>query len=158
MAYNKLNLQELNTVETSVATWREFIESSLQSEYFKKSYEKNKNIKEVASLTIFESYISTTQDDLKKDLLQDERHFKKYTETFLNELVPYRYNTNGYDTRMRTVFFSKIRTLLRECKDKDGSYKNTLRYEFTRALLKFLSSEKYLFDTYMKYKNNISLE
>ena len=157
MSNTNLNIRELNTIETSVETWHTYINESLDSDYFKNNLTKISNINDLAALTIFYQYLSIFDQDLQKKVLNDINLFKKFLKGFYTSLVPYKYSSKGYDKKIRAKFFSRIRVLLNQNKNENGTIKDVNRYIFTKTLLKFLSSEKFMLDIYTKYKtlNNL---
>ena len=146
------NPSELNTVETSLASWQDFIEASIASDFFKQSCELSQDIEKAASLTLLHQYINIFEEEARKKVLEDAEIFYEYAKGFIEELAPYRYNSKGYDARIRTLYLGKIRSLLREERDQEGKIRNKNHYEFVRALVKFLSSLDYVIAAYDHYK------
>ena len=143
---------KLNTVETSVVGWQDFIEASMASDFYKQSYEVSGDIEKAASLTLFHQYINIFEEDTRKDLLDDVEVFYGYAKGFIEELAPYRYNSKGYDAPMRSLYLGKIRKLLRKERKKNGEIRDKKHYQFVRALVKFLSSLDYVIEVYDSYK------
>ncbi len=153
MSISNLKLDELNTVETSVSTWQDFIDASMQSDFFCQAYEITGNIKKAASLTILDQYIRIFEESTSTEALEDEKVFYGYAKGFIEELAPYRYNKAGnYKADTRALFLGKIRKLLRQQKDKNNLLIDENRYEFIRVLIKFLSSLNYILQVYSSYK------
>lgn len=146
------NPLEQNTLETSVASWREFIEASMASDFFKQSYAISQDIEKAASLTLLHQYINIFEEDARKKVLQDVEVFYEYARGFIEELAPYRYNSKSYDAHIRSLYLGKIRSLLREERSRKGKIRNRKHYEFVRTLVKFLSSLDYVVAVYDRYK------
>ena len=152
MSTLSFNPNELNTAETSVKGWQDFIEACMASEFYKQSYELSQDIEKAASLTLLHKYINIFEEEERQKVLEDAEVFYEYANGFIEELAPYRYNSKGYDARIRTLYLSKIRGLLRKERDRKGKIRDQKRYEFVRVLVKFLSSLDYAIAAYDRYK------
>ena len=143
---------ELNTVETSLESWQEFIEASMASDFYKQSYELSGDTEKAASLTLLHQYINIFEKDARKKVLEDVEVFYGYAKGFIEELAPYRYNSKSYNAHVRSLYLSKIRKLLRQERARDGKIRDKKHYAFVRALVKFMSSLDYTIAVYDRYK------
>ena len=147
-----MKIDELNTIETSVETWLEFCDFSMQSDFYKLVLEHTRDAAFSAALTIFRNYLNTFAPEEQERLQSDADYFYKYACGFIEELAPYRYNAGGYDEEIRGVFFGKIRKLLAAQKDDDGKLLNPEKYEFIRTIVKFCSSLDFIVRIHDEYK------
>ena len=145
-------IDELNTVETSVETWQDFIDASMASDFYRLARQHTDDLELAASLTLLRNYISTFAADEQERIESDVEEFFRYAKGFISELAPYRYNKEGYNIAIRTAFFGKIRTLLAAQKNEDGSIKDLDKYIFIRTLVKFCSSLGYIINIHDRYK------
>lgn len=146
------NVDELNTVETSVDGWRDFIEFSMNSEFYAVALERTGDVERAAALTLLRNYLSTFAAGEQVALETNVEEFFRYAEGFIKELAPYRYSRSGYDAGIRAAFIGKIRTLLAEQKDAEGRVIRPDRYTFIRTLVKFCSSLDYIIHVHDDYK------
>ena len=147
-----LTIDQLNTVDTSVQTWLDFIEVSMASGFYETAYKRNRDAEEAAAFTLLRNYISTFAPEERSKLESDVEYFYKYAEGFINELAPYRFNKQGYVKNIRAAFLGKIKTLLREQKDENGKIKDPDRYVFIRTIVQFCSSLDYIVKIHDRYK------
>lgn len=145
-------IDELNTISTSIDTWLEFCDICLKSEFYDIAFKKTGNAQLAAALTLLHNYIHTFRPEERIRLENEDDYFYKYAESFINELAPFRYNKNGYNTKMRTRFLGKIRFLLVAQKDEKGNIINKNQYEFIRAIVRFCSSLRYIIKVFSTYK------
>ena len=152
MSLPEAKFDELSTVEANVETWKDFIEASVNSNFYKTAYAATKNVKQAAALTLLNQYINIFEEPIRKEILSNVEVFYSYAQGFFEELVLYRYNPKGYDVHIRTLYLGKIRELLRHHKTPEGNIVDPEHYEFTRTLIRFLSSFDYIISTYDLYK------
>jgi len=148
----KLKIDALNTVETSVETWLDFCEASMESDFYSTALERTDDPEAAAALTLLRNYLFTFNKEERARLEADVEFFYKYAEAFINELAPYRYTKDGYDGEIRSAFIGKIRTLLKAQKDESGRYLNEEKYEFIRTIVRFCSSLDFIIKVYDIYK------
>lgn len=150
-----MRIDELNTVETSAETWLEFCEMSMASDFYKLVLKRTKNPTNAAALTLLQNYLSTFGKEEQARLEADGELFYKYAEAFINELAPYRYSKEGYNSEVRAAFIGRIRTLLNKQRDAKGNVIDRNKYEFIRIIVKFCSSISYIIQSYDEYKRFI---
>ena len=146
-----VNIDEWNTVETSVETSQEFIEGSIDSDLYQKDHAVM-SAEDAAALTLLHNYIATFSPEEQERIESDAEEFYRYAEGFIEELAPYRYNRQGYNAEVRTAFLRKIRTLLNNQKDDQGRIIWPRRYAFTRAIVRFCSSLEFIIKIHDRYK------
>lgn len=149
---SELLIDELNTVETSVETWRDFIELSMNSEFYTLVRRHTGDNELAAALTLLRNYISIFSEEEQRRVENNVEEFYRYAQGFINELSPYRYSRSGYNDRVRSAFIGKIRTLLRGQKEPSGRIINPERYTFIRTLVRFCSSLEYIISVHDRYK------
>ena len=147
-----LKIAQLNTVETSVDTWTDFIEASMTSEFYDAALKHTTDLELAASLTLLHNYLSTFGEDEQRRIESNVEEFYKYAEGFINELAPFRYSQDGYDEDIRAAFIGKIRSLLAAQKDEAGKVIHEDKYIFIRTLVKFCSSLDYIISVHDRYK------
>ncbi len=148
----KLDIDQLNTVDTSVQTWLDFVDASMTSGFYDLAYARNHDAEEAAAFTLLRNYIGTFAPGERRRLESDVEYFYKYAEGFINELAPYRFNPKGYIRTIRAAFLGKIKILLREQKDAAGKIKDANRYVFIRTIVRFCSSLDYIIEIHDRYK------
>lgn len=146
-----LTIDELNTVETSVSTWIDFIDGSMNSEFYKIALARGGNAEEAAALTLLHSYLSTFLHEERRKVEKDVELFYHYAKGFIDELAPYRYHAAGYHANIRASFMGKIKSLLAAQK-KNGKIVDRERYTFIRTIVKFCSSLDYIIRIHDRYK------
>ncbi|MBI3394842.1 MAG: hypothetical protein HY042_03310 [Spirochaetia bacterium] len=146
-----LHIEDLNTVETSVQTWMDFIEFSMKSDFYKLALERTGNVESAASLTLLNSYLRTFEESERERAVQDVEVFYGYAKGFISELAPYRYHKEGYKPDVRAAFMGKIRALL-AAQMSEGQVKDRERYTFIRTIVHFCSSLDYIIKVHDKYK------
>lgn len=146
-----MNIDELNTVETSVETWQLFIEGSIDSEFYQQAHA-IMSAEDAAALTLLRNYIATFSPDEQKKIEAEAEEFYHYAHGFIEELAPYRYNKAGYNGEVRAAFLAKIKTLLQNQKDESGKIIFPRRYAFTKAIVKFCSSLDFIIKVHDRYK------
>lgn len=147
-----LDIDQLNTVDTSVQTWLDFVDASMTSGFYEVAYKRNHDAVEAAGFTLLRNYIGTFAPEERSRLESDVEYFYKYAEGFINELAPYRFNRKGYIRTVRAAFLGKIKQLLREQKDENGKVKDPNRYVFIRTIVHFCSSLDYIVRVHDRYK------
>lgn len=147
-----LDIDQLNTVETSVQTWLEFVDASMTTGFYEIAYKRNQDPTEAAAFTLLRNYIGTFAPEERSRLESDVEYFYKYAEGFINELAPYRFNKKGYIRTIRAAFLGKIKTLLRNQKDENGKIKDPDRYVFIRTIVHFCSSLDFIIQMHDRYK------
>ena len=151
-----MNIDELNTVETSVETsvetWLEFCDFSMESDFYRLAFEHTGDAKKSAAFTLLRNYINTFAAGEKDRLQSDVEYFYKYASGFISELAPYRYSVDGYDVEIRGAYFGKIRQLLAAQKDHAGKVINSKRYDFIRTIVHFCSSLDFIIKIHDEYK------
>ncbi len=153
MTTHSATIDELNTVETSVETWQDFIEASMASEFYGIALQHTSDLELAASLTLLRNYLSIFASSEQKKIESDVEEFYKYAAGFISELSPYRYTKDGeYNEAIRAAFIGKIRTLLNAQKDEQGQVIDRARYIFIRTLVKFCSSLDYIIQVHDEYK------
>ena len=148
----QLQIDELNTVETSVETWDDFIQASMQSGFYHQALGHTNDPELAASLTLLHNYIAIFAPEERARIESDVQVFYRYAKGFIDELSPYRYNADGYNKRVRAAFIGKIRSLLKAQKDPAGRVINNEKYTFIRTLVKFCSSLGYIITVHDRYK------
>jgi len=147
-----VEIEKLNTVATSVESWLEFCEYSMQTPFYRLAMERLKDPEKAAALTLLRSYLSTFSQLERLRLERDAEYFYGYARGFINELATYRYSKDGYDHAVRAVFIGKIRKLLNEQKGESGAIKDYARYVFIRTIVRFCSSLAYILEIHDLYK------
>lgn len=146
-----MNIDELNTVTTSVETWLDFIDFSMQSDFYKNCSSRI-GPEDAAAFTLLQNYIATFSPSEQKQIENDVHEFYRLAESFIRELSPYRYNKNGYNKTIRAAFIHKIKLLLNSQKDEKGKIIHREKYIFIRTIVKFCSSLNYIIFIHDKYK------
>ncbi|MCB1173441.1 MAG: hypothetical protein KDK39_07750 [Leptospiraceae bacterium] len=146
-----MNIEELNTVETSVETWQEFVEYSMNSEFYQQALDRV-GPEKASAMTILHNYLLTFSAEEQAVIESDVHQFYKFAEGFIRELSPYRYNKNGYNNEVRSAFIGKIRQLLRRQKDEQGRVQYPKKYIFIRNIVKFCSSLNFIIRIHDEYK------
>ncbi len=152
MADSDFNLSDLNTVDTSVENWKEFIDSCVTSDFYKIAHEAVGVTDRAASITLLNQYLNIFEEDIREKIINDPEIFYKYAKGFIEELSPYRHDGGEYDPRVRSLYLTKIRNLLREIRNRNGEVKDKERYIFICTLVRFLSSLKYITNAYDMYR------
>lgn len=150
----QLSLEKLNTVETSVEIWLDFVDVCMSSDFYEVAIERTHDHEKSAALTLLRNYLGTFEEGERKRIEDSPELFYHYANGFINELSPYRYKKDGYDKDIREAFLSKIKTLLSQQKDKNGVIIHKDRYVFIRTIVKICSSLDYIikiYDYYRKY-------
>jgi adenine-specific DNA methylase len=146
------SIEALNTVETSVETWQDFIDASMASDFYRVTLNHTGDLELAASLTLLRSYIGTFAPEEQRRIESDVEEFYRYARGFISELAPYRYSKDGYNEDVRAAFIGKIRTLLAAQKNAKGVIVHKDKYIFIRTLVKFCSSLKYIISVHDRYK------
>ena len=147
-----MNIEELNTVETSVETWLDFCKISMESEFYKVVLERSDDPARAAALTLFRNYISTFSEEERTRLESDVEYFYKYALGFIDELAPYRYNKGHYNQEVRAAFLGKIKALLAAQKNSEGELLDKNQFEFIRTIVHFCSSLDFIIKIHDDYK------
>ena len=148
----KLSIEVLNTVETSVETWLDFCNASMSSQFYQVALERTADPELAAAMTLLRNYIGTFAEAERARLESDAEYFYRYAKGFIDELAPYRYNASGYDTGIRSAFIGKIRALLAGQKDSTGQVTNQNLYVFVRTIVRFCSSLAFIVRIHDQYK------
>lgn len=147
-----LSIEALNTVETSVETWLDFCNASMSSQFYQVALERTRDPELAAAMTLLRNYIATFAAPERARLEADPEYFYKYAKGFIDELAPYRYHADGYDSAVRSAFIGKIRTLLTAQKDPSGRVANQNLYVFIRTIVRFCSSLAFIVRIHDQYK------
>lgn len=147
------NLKELNTVQTTESSWRDFVEYSIGTDFYKRAIESTQDIQRAIDLTLLSDYLDTFSSDEKKKILEDRSVFMQFAQGFVSMLSETRFSHNGYNKTHRAYFLGMIKRLLQEQKDSKGMVEDRERFLFYRSIVRFCSSVEYVTKVYEDYKS-----
>ncbi|EQA43703.1 hypothetical protein LEP1GSC050_1395 [Leptospira broomii serovar Hurstbridge str. 5399] len=151
-----MSLKELHKIETTKSSWRDFVEYSIQTSFYKEAKEKTGSLVESIQLTLFHDYLSTFSEEEKYEYLSNEKEFLRSAVNFVNILEGARYAPEGYNAVERSLFLGMIKGLLREQLDGENQIVDMERYHFYRCIIRFCSNLEYIERVYDRYKNYIA--
>ncbi|TGK14763.1 hypothetical protein EHO61_16985 [Leptospira fluminis] len=148
-----MSLKELHKIETTRSSWKDFVEYSIQTPFYREAKERTGSLVESIQLTLFHDYLSTFSPEERNRYLSDEQDFVRSARNFVNILEGTRYSPEGYNSRERSLFFGMIKGLLREQMDEENQIQDMERYHFYRCIIRFCSNLDYIHRVYERYKN-----
>ncbi|MBW7856756.1 MAG: hypothetical protein H3C43_00250 [Leptonema sp. (in: Bacteria)] len=145
--------QAERTVDDMLRSWMEYIDFCKDSSFFKAARQDGIKLKEAAVLTLLWTYLNTFSTADRHRIENDSELFYHYAKGFLTELSPFRYHSKGYDRKTRAMFLGKIRNILKH--SLENAEREREQYEFFCAIVRFTSSEDYIYEAYDLYRQYI---
>lgn len=140
-------------VDEMLSSWMEYIDFCKDSSFFKAARRDGIKLHDATILTLLWSYLSTFSMADRHRIENDSELFYYYANGFLTELSPFRYHPKGYDRKTRTLLLGKIRHILKH--SLQNPEREREQYEFFCAIVRFTSSEDYIYKAYDLYRRYI---